>query len=38
MKITRIGKSAEQLKFSYIAGGNSEQCNHFGKHSDVFLS
>lgn len=38
MKIASIGKSAEQLKLSYIAAGNSEWRNHFGKDSDVFLS
>lgn len=38
MKIASIGKSAEQLKLSYIAAGNSEWRNHFGKDSDVFLN
>lgn len=38
MKIASVGKSAEQLKLSYIAAGNSEWHNHFGKDSDVFLS
>lgn len=37
MKTASIGKS-EKLKLSYIAAGNSEWYNHFGKDSDIFLS